>query len=123
MAGKKAALLNVKDQVQDALKAASAMMNAQQRSSADAFLQAPFTGTYTSQSAEVLGIIKNMRDTFSANLADAIKTEDDAQTAYDKFMDIKRKELKTMKASYEEKQKALGGNDGALATKRKQLAA
>merc|ERR1719335_2103284 len=50
-----------------------------------------------------------MRDTFKANLADAIKTEDDAQKAYDKFMDIK--------------QKALGGNDGALATKRKQLAA
>merc|ERR1719409_2275759 len=69
-----------------------------------------------------MGIIKNMRDTFKANLADAITTEDNAQKAYDEFTDIKEKAFDEMSDSYDEKQKALGGNDGSLSTKRKQLA-
>merc|ERR1719502_1977431 len=112
MAGKGASLLSLQDEVKHALNAASALMTPAQRDTATAFLQAPFTGTYTSQSAQVLGIIKNMRDTFKANLADALTTEENAQKAFDEFMDIKKEELKTMKASYAEKQKALGGNDG-----------
>ena len=36
---------------------------------------APFIGIYTSQSALVMGIIKSVRDTCKANLADARKTE------------------------------------------------
>merc|ERR1719498_2315893 len=97
-------------------------MKPEQKQTVSAFLQGPFTGTYTSQSAQVLGIIKSMRDTFKANLADAITTEDNAQKAYDKFMDIKEAEFKEMKESYDEKQKSLGGNDGELSTKKKQLA-
>merc|ERR1719453_2731128 len=65
----------------------------------------------------------NMRDTFKKNLADAITTEENALKAYNKFMKIKNAAFKDMEASYKEKQEALGGNDGDLATKRKQLAA
>merc|ERR1719502_2384800 len=96
MAGKKS-LLSVKAQVQDALKAASAMMSESQRKSANAFVQGPFTGTYTSQSAEVMGIIKNMRDTFKTNLADATTTEKNSKDAYDKFMKMKKKAFDEMK--------------------------
>jgi hypothetical protein len=121
MAGKGASMLSLQAEVEHALNAASALMSPDQKATAASFLQAPFTGTYTSQSAQVLGIIKSMRDTFKANLADAIKTEKDAKTAYDKFMDIKEAAFKDMAASYKEKQEALGGNDEDLATKKKQL--
>jgi len=85
-------------------------------------LQAPFTGTYTSQSAQVMGIIKSMRDTFEKNLEDAIKTESDSKESYDEFIKLKKAEFKEMKESYEEKQKSLGGNAKTLDNKKSQLA-
>merc|ERR1719311_422545 len=97
-------------------------MTREQQGTTASFLQAPFTGTYTSQSGQVLGIIKNMRDTFEANLADARETEKNAIAAYKKFMKIKKEAYDEMSDSYDEKQKSLGGNDGSLATKKKQLA-
>jgi len=115
MAGKK--LFLVQAEVQHALNAASAMMTPKQQSIATAFLQGPFTGTYTSQSAVVMGIIKSMRDTFKKNREDAIRTEADAVKAYDAFMDTKTKSHGEMSDSYDEKQKALGGNDGDLGSK------
>merc|ERR1719162_301475 len=105
-----------------ALTAATALMNPTQQSTATAFLQAPFTGTYTSQSAQVMGMIKSMRDTFEKNLADAITTEKNSKAAYDEFMKLKKAAYKKMKASYESKQKSLGGNDKTLSSKKKQLA-
>jgi len=119
MAGKK--LFLVQAEVQHALNAASAMMTPEQKSTATAFLQGPFTCTYTSQSAVVMGIIKSMRDTFKKNREDAIRTEADAVEAFDKFMATKLNAHGEMKDSRQEKQKALGGNDGGLSTKRKQL--
>jgi len=118
----KGSLLSMQSQVQQALKAASGLMSEDQRSSASAFLQAPFTGTYTSQSGAVVGIIKNMRDTFITNLADARTTEKNSQESYDKFMEDKLAAFKQMSDSYQEKQKALGANDGELSSKKDQLA-
>jgi predicted nucleic acid-binding Zn-ribbon protein len=118
--GDKSAL--VQGAVKTALRSVSAIMTASQRKTAAAFLQAPFTGTYTSQSAEVMGIIKNMRDTFIKDLADARKTEKNSQEAYDEFMKIKEEAFDNMKKSYEEKQKYLGDNDSELSAKKSQLA-
>jgi len=123
MAGfKGASLLNVQTEIQHALRAASALMSPAQQSTATAFLQAPFTGTYTSQSAQVMGIIKSMRDTFEKNREDAITTEANSQESFDKFMKVKIAAHKEMKESYQEKQKALGGNDKTLSSKKTQLA-
>jgi len=121
MAGHKANLLSLQAQVQNALKAASGLMNSQQRSAAAAFIQAPFTGTYTSQSGEVMGIIKSMRDTFKANLGDARTTEKNALDAYEKFMVVKESAFNSMKGSYGTKQKELGDNDDELSSKKKAL--
>jgi hypothetical protein len=118
---KGASLLDLQAQVQSALHLASGLMNPTQQSKTAAFLQAPFTGTYSSQSAQVLGIIKSMRDTFKANLADARETEKNAIAAYKKFMKIKKEAYDEMSASYDEKQKGLGGNDNDLASMKKQL--
>merc|ERR1719199_773374 len=117
MAGK-GSLLSLQSQVQSALRAASALMSPSQRSTATAFLQGPFTGTYTSQSGQVMGIIKNMRDTFTKNLEDARVTEKNAIATYDEFMALKLKSFKEMKQSYEDKQKELGGNDKELSQKK-----
>jgi chromosome segregation ATPase len=115
----KASFLNVK--VQDALQAASALMTTHQRSTVSAFVQAPFTGTYTSQSGQIMGILKNMRDTFKKNLDDARTTEKNAKESYDKFMKVKKDAFDSMKESFEEKQKELGDNDGELSSKKKAL--
>jgi hypothetical protein len=121
MAGKKS-LIGLSSKIHDALSAASALMNSKQRQTAAAFMQAPFTGTYTSQSAEIMGILKEMRDTFTKNLADATKTEENAQKAYDGFIEVKEEAFDSMKADYEKKQKELGDNDGELSSQKKQLA-
>merc|ERR1719446_1851567 len=114
-------MMSLQATVQNALHAASALLKPEQKAPFAAFLQAPFTGTYTSQSAGVMGILKSMRDTFKANLADARTTEKNAKAAHEKFMEIKEEEHKTMSASYESKQKELADNDGELATKKSQL--
>jgi len=119
MAGHKASSLL---SVQQALQTASALMTTSQRSKTSAFLQAPFTGTYSSQSAQVLGIIKNMRDTFKKNLGDARKTESDSQETYDEFMKLKTAAFKEMEVSYANKQKDLSSNDKELSTDRNELA-
>merc|ERR1719487_1212427 len=123
MAGyEEGSLLSLKTEVDSALRVASELMNGANQKKAVAFLQAPFTGTYTSQSAEVVGILKNMRDTFEKNLAEARATEKARIAAYKKLMDILTKAHEAMTESYESKQKELGGNDEELAAKKDQLA-
>merc|ERR1719316_1482608 len=73
--GKKASLLKVTGSVKDALKAASVFLTTKQKHLLTSFIQAPFTGTYQSQSGEIVGILKNMRDTFKSNLASARAAE------------------------------------------------
>jgi len=85
-------------------------------------LQAPFTGSYTAASGEVVGILKNMRDTFKSNLANAIVSEAKSKKIYDEFMELKTAEHEKMKASYDEKQALLGDDDETLAANREQKA-
>merc|ERR1719316_184549 len=103
MAGKSASLISLESEVTTALRAATALMNPTQSAPVTAFLQAPFTGTYTSQSAQVMGIIKNMRDTFEKNLADARTTEEEAEKSYQTFKALKEEEYKEMDESYKKK--------------------
>jgi len=123
MAGFKAdgSLVQLRKSVQSALSLAQAFMNEKQYSSVTSFIQAPFTGTYTSQSAEVLGILKNMRDTFKANLEASEATEIKAIKAFNKFMELKSEEFGELLAQYKKAQDALGDNDMELSSKRKQL--
>merc|ERR1719408_1089296 len=118
--GKKS-LLKLKASVKEAMSAVSVLLTQKQRRSLDSFLQAPFTGTYTSQSGEIVGILKNMKDTFKANLASARSAEKAAVEAHEKFMKIKEEEYDTMKKAYEEKQSKLGTNDDELASLRTSL--
>jgi len=116
-----ASLVEVTNTLKQAMLAANAFVSPKQASVMDAFLQAPFTGTYTAQSGEVVGILKNMLDTFEANLEAATAKEAAQLKAYNDYMEELDGARKEMEAAYEKKQSELGGNDGDLATKRGQL--
>jgi len=118
--GKKS-LLKLKSSVKDAMEAVSVLLSHKQKRAMESFIQAPFTGTYTSQSGEIVGILKNMRDTFKQNLATIRAAEKAAAEAHDKIMKTKEAEFETMKTGYEEGQSKLGDNDDELADLREQL--
>jgi len=119
---KASALVALKTQVDKALKVAAVFLDAGGKKKVDSFLQAPFTGTYTSQSGAVVGILKEMRDTFKKNLADAIETEKEQKESFEAYEKLSKEELKLMKESLDKKQAKLGINDGDLGSKKKQLA-
>jgi len=108
--------------VKQALIAASSLVTTKQARKLESFIQAPFTATYTAQSGEVVGILKDMKDTFGANLATATATEEKAVTAFTKYMATMLAAYREMDASHTEKQGKLSGNDQDLSIKKGQLA-
>merc|ERR1719158_682170 len=116
----KASLIKMKNSVKDALKAASVFLSDKDKRSLTSFIQAPFTGTYQSQSGEIVGILKNMRDTFKSNLASARASESSASESHSAFAKVKEDEFNKMKKSFDDKDKVLGENDDALSTKKTQ---
>lgn len=114
-------LLALKGVVKQALMAASAIDATSKQAKIDAFLQAPFTEAYSSQAGEVVGILKQMLETFETNLEEATKEEKIAQDAHDKLMTTLQDAAKTMGAAEEEKQGLLGANDDSLGTMKEQL--
>jgi hypothetical protein len=114
----KTALIKMKGNVKDALKAASVFLSDKQKRSLTSFIQAPFTGTYQSQSGEIVGILKNMRDTFKSNLASARASESAAAESHSKFSKVKEDEFNKQKKSFDDKDKVLGENDDAISTKK-----
>merc|ERR550534_1203936 len=87
----------------------------------DSFLQAPFTGTYSAQSGEVVGILKDMRDTFERNLNQARLTEAAAQEAHEKYLEATGAANAALEKSYASKQSELAANDKSLSDKIQKL--
>merc|ERR1719210_3292780 len=109
--------------VREALVASSALAGHKQTAVIEAFLQRPFTGTYAAHSGEVVGILKDMRDTFKANLAQATADEEAAIDAHTEFMRVMLGNHNTMGSKLTRKQQKLSSNDQSLDTKRQQLQA
>jgi chromosome segregation ATPase len=118
---KSASFLGLDTDVKRALQAASSLLPPEQRPAVDSFIQAPFTGSYSSQSAGVMGILKSMRETFESNLQSAEETEGEDAKAHAKLMENLEGMETEMKKSYEDKQEELGENDAELAAKKLQL--
>jgi len=115
-------IVHIGENVRAALKAAGSLLSVRQQKRVEALLQGPsFTGTYTSQSGEIIGILKNMRDTFGENLVNARDAEAKAADAHSKFKTTKEEEYDLMDASYTKKQEQLGANDTELGDKRTTL--
>mmetsp|Transcript_6969 Transcript_6969/g.19658 ORF Transcript_6969/g.19658 Transcript_6969/m.19658 type:complete len:769 (+) Transcript_6969:85-2391(+) len=131
MAGHGVGLVALRGAVQQALKAATAFDATPkqektidaflQEKTIDAFLQAPFTAAYSSQSGEVVGILKQMIETFQANVDEATQVEQVAATAYEKLKETLEGAAKTMGEARDEKQGLLSANDGGLGTMKEQL--
>jgi len=122
MAGRNDApvLIKLRTDVKKAMDAASIFLSPKQKKSVASFLQAPFAGAYTSQSGEIVGILKNMRDTFKSNLASARASEKSDSESYNGLMKIKSDEFDKQKTVHTEAASVLGENDNALSTKKTQ---
>mmetsp|Transcript_104733 Transcript_104733/g.182043 ORF Transcript_104733/g.182043 Transcript_104733/m.182043 type:complete len:851 (-) Transcript_104733:19-2571(-) len=110
-------LLRVKSSLKSVLAVASAAMDDKKARTMASFLQAPFTGSYTSQSVEVMGILKNMKDKFERDVDEAVAQEAAQLEAWTKVIQIKIAEAADMAKSYDKKQLQLASNDDALSTK------
>jgi len=118
MAGFKGSLVSMKASIVQAMKAAESFLPNDDRVKALSLLQkAPFTGTYSAQSGEVVGILKSMKDTFKANLATAQDTEKSQKKAFDDFMAVQVAAYDKLEASYDKKQGVMSDNDGSLSGK------
>jgi len=113
---KKASLKVLDEDMKKALRAASVFLTGAQRSKLHSFLQAPFTGNYNAQSGEIVGVIKNMLDTFKANLKSAIEVEEKKQKEYDEMMEVLKAEYSEMETLFEAKKQQIGDNAAEIST-------
>merc|ERR1719359_512583 len=73
--------------------------------------QAPSAGSYAPQGGEVFGILKNMKETFEANLAASQKEERENQAAYNDMKAAKEQEIAAGQEQLETKTVELGNTD------------
>merc|ERR1712187_1003038 len=70
---------------------------------------------YIAQSGEIVGILKQMKDTMGKDLADATSAESTAKQTYEALMKAKTKEVVTLTKQIEEELKRIGELDAFLA--------
>merc|ERR1719271_1398459 len=101
-----------------------------QRRAVAAFVQQPkdffdatptFKQAYAPQSGQIFGILKQMKETFETNLADAQKEEQAAQKAYEELKAAKEAEIGAAKESIAKKTAELADTDEKLAAAKEDL--
>merc|ERR1719271_1590828 len=80
------------------------------------FVQAPFTGNYNSQSGEIVGVLKNMNDTFTANLANARQVEAKALADFTAMKKVLDEEYDEMSDLFEKRKKEIGETAELIST-------
>eukprot|EP00397_Hematodinium_sp_SG-2012_P017423 GEMP01017815.1.p1 GENE.GEMP01017815.1~~GEMP01017815.1.p1 ORF type:complete len:664 (+),score=204.81 GEMP01017815.1:243-2234(+) len=81
------------------------------------FMQAPGYQSYNSQSGQIFGILKNMRENFQQNLSEAQKEEQQRQSFFEELKASKEEEIAAGNAQIDKKtqQKADADNDNSEA--------
>mmetsp|Transcript_126885 Transcript_126885/g.405823 ORF Transcript_126885/g.405823 Transcript_126885/m.405823 type:complete len:686 (+) Transcript_126885:101-2158(+) len=74
-----------------------------------------FKAPYQPQSSEIFGILKQMKETFEADLSDSQKEEVVAQTTFNDLEIAKEDEIKSGEASLQDKQQQLAHADSTVA--------
>merc|ERR1719276_294883 len=111
-----------KAKMQKALATASVFLTPSQQRQVSSFMQGGgFTGSYSSQSGQVVGILKSMRDTFKSNLVSARAQEKAQLESHEKLMETLKAENTRMTKSFDNKQEELGTNDDSLSDYKEQL--
>jgi len=85
------------------------------------FLQAPGTRAYQPASSEIFGILRQMKETFSGNLADSQKEEMGNAKAFEEQKAAKQDEIKAIKGSLDEKKTQLAKSDETNAQSKEDL--
>jgi len=85
------------------------------------FIQAPGYQSYSSQSGEIFGILKQMKDTFEENLSSSQKEEMANQTAFDEFKKAKDSEIAAGEEQLANKTEQLATTDQNHAEKKQAL--
>merc|ERR1719269_411651 len=112
---KKSVVKKLDDNLKEALRAASVFLDDKQRGMMSSFLQAP-TGNYNAQSGEIVGVLKNMNDTFTANLANARQVESKALFDYNAMMKVMGEEYDDMSDLFEKRKKEIGETAELIST-------
>jgi len=101
-----------------------------QRQVVESFIQSPedyfdatptFKQSYAPQSGEIFGILKQMKETFETNLADAQKEETASQKAYEELKAAKEAEIAAAEEQIEQKTQELATVDEELEQKKEDL--
>eukprot|EP00397_Hematodinium_sp_SG-2012_P025821 GEMP01027008.1.p1 GENE.GEMP01027008.1~~GEMP01027008.1.p1 ORF type:complete len:633 (+),score=181.55 GEMP01027008.1:101-1999(+) len=118
----KGSLVSVKKHLRESMRAVSDLLPADKRAKITSFLEAPFSGTYTSQSGEIIGILKNMKDTFNEDLRKATELESKRQKAYDNLMKLLQEDAANMEKTRTSKRDELAVNSTEIKNKKETIA-
>jgi len=99
-----------------AIRAAAVHLSGKERKAVTSFISMEHPGNYGAQSGEIVGVIKEMKDTFTSNLASARKLEAKRLGDYDALILAKTDEHTVMTESWESKKQIIGDNAAEIAT-------
>merc|ERR550537_2125385 len=102
------------ESAKQALRAASVFLTSTQRKQVTSFLQAP--GNYNAQSGEITGILKNMNDTFTSNLATARDEEAKSLKSYSDYKQEAEAQYSDMRTAKLSKKSTIGNLASAIST-------
>merc|ERR1719487_2570990 len=91
--------------IKDLVMTKTDLFSADDASELTAFLQ---NGQATAGTGEIIGMLEQLKETMSKDLADATATEEDAIATYKALVAAKTKEFETLQASIESKMARLG---------------
>lgn len=112
-------LAKIQTTVRSVLGAASSKLTPEQRASVQGFLQSPATGV-VAQSGAIVGILKQMLETFKDNLDGAKDAEKMEKKSQKKYVKDLKEEHELYSDTKNDKVEIMGGNDEDLATKKTQ---
>jgi len=103
------------------IRAAAVHLSGKERKAVTSFISMEHPGNYGAQSGEIVGIIKEMKDTFTSNLASSRKLEAKRLGDYDALILAKTDEHTIMNASWESKKVQIGDNAAEIATTKSEV--
>lgn len=107
-------LTSIRSRLRHTMRGVEEFLQGKQKAKVTAFIEAPFTGTYTSQSGEIIGILKNMQDQGEADHKNAIATEKRQLEAHEKMMALLQQDAETMEESKANRESELAENKAEL---------
>merc|ERR1719262_747295 len=99
----------------------ASLLPSQQQKVLSFMQQAPSAGSYAPASGEIIGILKQMKETFESNLAQTQKDETKGQEDYENLKATKEDEIKASSDQLELKTQELATTDEKLADSKSEL--